>query len=58
MGERRIDLSTNQYQGAIYPRGFERLTSFRIDPFPVFIFEVEGILHAAGRPRRKNSGNC
>jgi predicted glycogen debranching enzyme len=43
IGDRRFDLSTNQYQGAIYPRGFELLTSFRLDPFPVFTFEVEGV---------------
>jgi len=43
IGEQRFDLSTNQYQGAIHPRGFELLTSFRLDPFPVFTFEVEGV---------------
>ena len=43
LGDRRLDLSTNQYQGAIHPRGFELLTSFRLDPFPIFTFEVEGV---------------
>src|SRR5438874_10295558 len=43
IGEQRFDLSTNQYQGAIHPRGFELLPSFRLDPFPVFTFEVEGV---------------
>ncbi len=43
VGDRRIDLSTNQYQGAIHPRGFERQTGFRLDPFPIQSFEVEGI---------------
>lgn len=43
IGERRLDLSTNQYQGAIHPRGFELLNSFRLDPFPIFTFEVEGV---------------
>ena len=43
IGERRFDLSTNQYQGAVHPRGFELLASFRLDPFPIFTFEVEGV---------------
>src|SRR5262249_15766142 len=43
IGDRRFDLSTNQYQGAVHPRGFEVLASFRLDPFPVFGFEVEGV---------------
>jgi predicted glycogen debranching enzyme len=43
IGERRFDLSTNQYQGAIHPRGFELLTGFRLDPFPISTFEVEGV---------------
>jgi len=41
---RRFDLATNQYQGAIHPRGFELLSSFRLDPFPIFTFELEGIV--------------
>jgi predicted glycogen debranching enzyme len=43
LGGRRIDLSTNQYAGAVHPRGFELLAEFRIDPFPIFTFECEGI---------------
>jgi len=43
VNEKRVDLSTNQYQGAIHPRGFELLTGFRLDPFPVFTFEVDGV---------------
>jgi predicted glycogen debranching enzyme len=42
--DRRFDLGTNQYQGAIHPRGFELLASFRLDPFPVFTFTVEGVV--------------
>lgn len=41
---RRFDLSTNQYPGTIYPRGLEYLTEFRLDPFPTFVFEIEGIV--------------
>jgi predicted glycogen debranching enzyme len=41
---RRYELSANQYPGAIHPRGFLYQTNFRLDPFPVFTYEVEGFL--------------
>ncbi|HEY9420246.1 MAG TPA: glycogen debranching enzyme N-terminal domain-containing protein [Thermoanaerobaculia bacterium] len=37
------ELSCNQFPGAVVPRGFEHLTSFRKDLFPVFEFEVRGV---------------
>jgi predicted glycogen debranching enzyme len=40
---RRFDLSANRYPGVIHPRGFHYLKQFRLDPFPVFTYEVEGI---------------
>ena len=40
---RRLELSANQYAGAIHPRGYEHQTGFRFDPFPVFSYRVEGI---------------
>ncbi len=40
---RRYDLSANQYPGAIHPKGFEYQIGFRLDPFPVFTYEVEGL---------------
>jgi predicted glycogen debranching enzyme len=40
---RRIDLSTNEYDGAVHPSGFQHLAAFRLDPFPTFTFEVEGV---------------
>jgi predicted glycogen debranching enzyme len=43
IGDRRIDLSTNEYSGAIHPKGYLLLTSFRLGPFPTWIFEVEGV---------------
>src|ERR1700750_2596463 len=33
----------NRYPGVIYPQGFHYLKQFRLDPFPVFTYEVEGI---------------
>jgi len=41
---RRYDLSANQYPGIIHPQGYKYQTGFRLDPFPVFTYEVEGIL--------------
>jgi len=39
----RYDLSTNRYPGAIYPSGYKLLKEFRLDPFPTFVYEVEGV---------------
>jgi predicted glycogen debranching enzyme len=36
LGERRLDLSVNQFAGAVHPRGYEHLGSFQLDPFPRF----------------------
>lgn len=43
IGDRRIDLSTNEYSGAIHPEGYRLLTGFRLGPFPTWTFEVEGV---------------
>jgi predicted glycogen debranching enzyme len=40
----RYELSTNQYPGTIHPRGFEYQTAFRLDPFPVFVYEIAGLI--------------
>jgi predicted glycogen debranching enzyme len=42
VGGRRFDLSANRYPGAVHPQGFQYLKEFRFDPFPTFIYEVEG----------------
>src|SRR5580700_3770274 len=41
--ERRFDLSANRYPGVVHPQGFRYLKSFRLNPFPVFRYEVEDI---------------
>jgi len=38
-----FDLSANCYPGVIHPQGFRYLKQFRLDPFPVFTYEIEGI---------------
>ena len=40
LGDRRIDLSCNQYPGAIHPQGHLYLDEFRLDPFPTFVYRV------------------
>ncbi|MGH9659812.1 MAG: glycogen debranching enzyme N-terminal domain-containing protein, partial [Bryobacteraceae bacterium] len=39
----RFDLSANRYPGVIHPRGYQYLTEFRLDPFPIFRYQVEGL---------------
>ena len=40
---RRIELSSNQYPGVVYPQGHERLKEFRQGPFPTFVYDVDGL---------------
>jgi predicted glycogen debranching enzyme len=40
---RRYELSANQYPGVVHPEGFRYQTGFRLDPFPVFTYEAEGV---------------
>lgn len=41
--ETEFELSTNQYPEAIQPDGYKYLTEFRLDPFPVWTFEIGGV---------------
>jgi predicted glycogen debranching enzyme len=36
-------LSTNEYQNALHPRGYENLRSFELNPFPIFTYQILGI---------------
>ncbi len=36
-------LSSNQYPQSIFPEGFKNIKKFRLDPFPVWTFEVNNI---------------
>jgi predicted glycogen debranching enzyme len=40
---KRFDLSANCYPGVVHPQGFRYLKKFRLEPFPVFTYEIEGI---------------
>ena len=39
----KYELSANQYPGAVHQQGFQLQTGFRLDPFPGFRYEVDGI---------------
>ena len=40
---RRFDLSCNRYPGVVHPQGYLYLKEFGQDPFPVFVYEVDGL---------------
>ncbi|MDT5273047.1 MAG: hypothetical protein QOH49_5233 [Acidobacteriota bacterium] len=42
VGDRRYELSANQYPGAVHPQGHQLMSRFRLDPFPVSTYRVEG----------------
>lgn len=43
IGGQRFDLSENRYPGTIHPNGRQYLKSFRLDPFPIFTYEINGV---------------
>ncbi|HTH50928.1 MAG TPA: glycogen debranching enzyme N-terminal domain-containing protein, partial [Pyrinomonadaceae bacterium] len=43
VGGAEYELSTNRYPETIHPHGFEYLVEFRLDPFPVWTYEVAGL---------------
>jgi predicted glycogen debranching enzyme len=43
IGGQAFDVSANRYPGVVYPQGFRYLKQFRLDPFPVFTYEIDGI---------------
>lgn len=57
---KRHDLSTNKYPGKIFPKGFEFLTSFRLDPFPIWEYDIGGIKieKTVFMPRNANAVVC
>jgi predicted glycogen debranching enzyme len=38
-----VELSANQYPGVIHPQGYRYLKLFRLEPFPTFVFDVDGV---------------
>jgi predicted glycogen debranching enzyme len=43
IGDAKYELSTNQFPNAVYPEGYKYLKNFRLAPFPIWTFEIEGI---------------
>lgn len=41
--DKRFELSSNQYPGAIYPHGFQYLKSFGKNFFPEFVYDAGGV---------------
>lgn len=41
---KRYEISCNQYPGVIYPDGYKYLDNFRLDPYPIFTYIVEGVV--------------
>ncbi len=40
---RRFDLSTNQFPDVVSPEGFRSIKQFRIDPFPIWTYELDEV---------------
>ena len=41
---KEYELSSNQYPGSVYPTGFELISEFRLDPFPIWRYEVDDVV--------------
>jgi predicted glycogen debranching enzyme len=39
----RYELAANEYPGAVHPRGHLYLEEFRLDPFPIFVYQAGGV---------------
>ncbi len=40
----RVELASNRFPGVIHPAGHLHMKEFRRDPFPVFVYEVNGFI--------------
>jgi predicted glycogen debranching enzyme len=43
VGGKRFELSANQYPNKIHPEGYKYLKNFCLDPFPIWIYEIDGV---------------
>jgi predicted glycogen debranching enzyme len=39
---RRYEICANRYPGVVHPQGFRYLKAFRLDPYPVFVYDLDG----------------
>lgn len=42
-GSAEVALSTQQFPGALHPDGWRRLAGFRVDPFPTWTWDLDGV---------------
>lgn len=42
LGGLNYDLSSNRFRGTVSPQGYRYLTKFRLDPFPIWTYEIDG----------------
>lgn len=41
---KRYDISANSFPGTVHPEGYKLITSFRLDPFPIWTFGLDGVV--------------
>ncbi len=41
---KRYDISANSFPGTVHPEGYKLITSFRLDPFPIWTFDLDGVV--------------
>jgi predicted glycogen debranching enzyme len=44
IGDERYEMSTNHFPGAVNPEGYKFLTRFRLDPFPIWTYEIDRVV--------------
>ena len=43
VGGRRYELGCNRYPGVVYPEGYQYLREFRLEAWPVFVYDLDGV---------------
>ncbi|MGD9563204.1 MAG: amylo-alpha-1,6-glucosidase [Pyrinomonadaceae bacterium] len=43
IGGQKFDLSSNQFAGVVDPQGYQFLREFRLDPFPIWTYEIDDL---------------
>ncbi|MEP7074406.1 MAG: amylo-alpha-1,6-glucosidase [Acidobacteriota bacterium] len=44
IGDDHFELSTDEFPGKVFPDGYKFLTGFRLDPFPIWTYEISGVI--------------
>ena len=43
VGDKKFQLSTNEYPSVVHPEGYKHLQQFCLDPFPTFLYSLNGL---------------